>query len=155
MASGILSSVDGSGWESAGAIAYWRDFSSSFIHAGKLWYFGGSSTGTSVRKDAGFKEESDSAWHRVDSTNVGRRYGQSTVSHESVVWLVSGHDEDSLRSDTWYSYDGLNWILATRANPFTARITHGGVYFDNRTWIMGGEDATGVLNDVWYTSDLP
>lgn len=47
---------------------------------------------------------------------------------------------------------GKNWIQAVPSAPFTGRIGHSTVVFQDKLWIIGGESG-GCFNDVWSSED--
>ncbi len=75
------------------------------------------------------------------------------VSYNDQLWILGGSGYPRL-NDVWYSSDGITWTEATPAAPWSGRMRHVGLVFDNKIWIMGGyDDYWQTLNDVWYSED--
>ena len=69
------------------------------------------------------------------------------------MYVVGGFDGNRL-NDVWSTTNGSDWTEETATAPFTPRISHKAIQFDNKVWLLGGIDDNGTyLNDVWYTSN--
>jgi hypothetical protein len=83
-----------------------------------------------------------------------------TAVFQDRVWLIGGGKYPTLEldhyvyeNDVWSSSDGVHWECHTVNAPWTGKVYHNVVVFDDRLWIIGGQSKTGNTNDVWYSSD--
>jgi hypothetical protein len=72
----------------------------------------------------------------------------SSVVFDNKVWVLGG-EGSTLKTDVWYSSDGVNWTQAT-SNAWSSRRGHASVVYDNKIWVFGG---CCYKSDVWYSSD--
>ena len=75
------------------------------------------------------------------------------------VWLIGGggYETDNrpyvYNNDVWSSDDCTNWTCHTANAPWTGKLYHNVIVFDEKLWIIGGQSSTENTNDVWYSSD--
>ena len=67
--------------------------------------------------------------------------------------MVGGRNGTTLLNDSWYSYNGLNWILANDDCDFPAVRSHRLINFDSHLWLIGGVTAGGIVGSVWKSPD--
>ena len=89
----------------------------------------------------------------TNTAAFGARKGHSAVVFDDRLWVIGGYDESILKTDVWYSSDGVMWNQATADAGFPRRAFHASVVFDDKIWVIGGEGGSTKLNDVWYSSD--
>lgn len=101
------------------------------------------------------------------SAEFSVRNRHTSVVFDDKMWVIGGNHSieknrwDGKNNEVWSSSDGMTWTEATDAAPFSARIGHVSVVFDNKLWVIGGDDEvitdewwqTNLKNDVWYSSD--
>lgn len=68
------------------------------------------------------------------------------------MWIIGGRSNTNLKSDVWYSADGINWTEATSSAQWSSRSEHASTVYDGKMWVFGGYDS-GMKNDVWYSTD--
>jgi hypothetical protein len=68
------------------------------------------------------------------------------------IWVIGG-DDGTFRNDVWSSADGVNWAPATVTSPFSGRVGHACLSYDDKLWLIGGFDGVNALNDVWSSDD--
>ncbi len=91
----------------------------------------------------------------TEDTGFAARNRHSSTVFDDKVWVIagsSGAGANNLRSDVWFSSNGLEWKEATAEAEFPKRNVHSAVAFDNKLWIIGGYDGD-FANDVWYSDD--
>jgi len=60
----------------------------------------------------------------------------------------------SVFNDVWKTKDGKNWVRVTHNAPWSPRLHHSVVTYDNKLWVIAGTSNTeDLMNDVWYSEN--
>ncbi len=140
----------------------------------RRYKFAACSTGTDLYVLGGFRY--DGAYNNLNDTqtsadgaawtqktaaawSTGGRFGHTAVVFNGKVWVLGGATtSDGVTftpfKEVWSSADGgATWTRAPDP-PWTARLDHTSVVWDNRMWVICGRtNSTTPVNDVWFTSD--
>jgi hypothetical protein len=83
------------------------------------------------------------------------RTEHQSISYDSKMWVMGGYYAGKVRSDVWWSTDGVSWTKAVSTAPWSGRMYFGACSYDNKMWIMGGyNNVSGArYNDVWWSTD--
>lgn len=90
--------------------------------------------------------------------NVTERGRHQSVVYDDKIWIIGGQGGpgNPIRSDVYYSADGLIWNEATTRSKFGARANHTVIVFENKMWLIGGatnNSPGSATNDVYYSDD--
>ena len=158
--------VDANGSES-GLNAPWspRRTHEVVLFDGAIWLSGGDQGG---RKNDVWKSTDGAIWTQVDANGSadGRnapwdaRNDHQVVSNNNALWLLGGSGNNNTRkNDIWKSTDGTIWTQVDANGsedglnaPWSGRLAHQVVSFNNALWLLGGNDGS-VKNDVWKSLD--
>lgn len=125
---------------------------SSVVFDDKIWVVSGSEI--SIFNDVWYSTDGTS-WtlFTEDFPFLGREM-HSSVVFDNKLWIIAGRGTTegnpaiSRRNDMHYSLDGTTWNTATDNAPFSARVWHTSLVFDQKIWVIGGYDGD-FKNDVW------
>ncbi len=100
---------------------------------------------------------------RMPDAPWGPRMQHASVAFDGKLWVLGGYKTRLYNTavecnDVWYTTDGQQWVRATNAAPWSARIYLSAVVADNKLWVLGGlsygvDSRSLFLNDVWCSSD--
>lgn len=128
----------------------------SSVFDDKMWVFGGREIGMASKNDVWYSNNGID-WTKVTQvTSFTEAWGHSTVVFDDKLWAIAGTKVGGFtinsKSEIWYSSDGANWTAATLDGPFSKRLGHTTIIFDDKMWVIGG---SGFLSnsDVWNSSD--
>ncbi len=167
----VWSSTDGVSWVEEVSTAPWftRSFHCTVVFDNRLWVLGGFSTSAGPGYDPAYNGYMHDVWSSPDGVNWTLetiapwhgRHAFAAVAYNGRIWVMGGFTiisnvQYSL-NDVWSSPDGVNWTQEVAAAPWSHRMTHRAVVYDNRMWVMGG----GGINvypgnsstDVWSSTD--
>jgi hypothetical protein len=83
----------------------------------------------------------------------------NTVLTGAVILLLGGCEFQSYKEYRTPSYDGaFTWTRVTKSAPWSNRLDHTSVSYNNRIWVMGGYNPGAIkgdtyLEDVWSSPD--
>lgn len=162
-------STDGASWTRTHAAAHWvpRFAAGGAVFHGKMWIFGGSqfpnnvATETAIAFNDVWNSSDGANWTRVTEHGPWSARGYHRVLvYADKLWLLGGGNYRTptgfiTNNDVWSSSDGVNWIQVSEHAPWSRRIWHEAIVYDDAMWILGGGTGTEelVLNDVWHSKD--
>ena len=93
-------------------------------------------------------------WTLVNSHVPDRMETSPAVYFHNKLWLVGGSTANPVirNNEIWcYESDPGEWKKQEPKNvPWTARMGHACVVFNERLWVLGGNDETGTsVNEIW------
>lgn len=122
----------------------------------KLWVIGGADDIVGRKNDVWSSNDGQN-WTEVTSeAPFSARLSHTTAVFDNKLWVIGGSDKPvkgGRKNDVWSSSDGHNWTEVTTAAPFSARMLHATVVFDNKLWVIGGDEFSNYKNDIWNSSD--
>lgn len=77
------------------------------------------------------------------------------------MWIIAGDtNQGHYQSDVWNSKDGRNWTLIDDEVPWTPRVLHQTLVFNDRIFVIGGQTLPQYAmadekfyNDIWSSND--
>lgn len=81
------------------------------------------------------------------------RCNHRSLVANGYVYLCGGYTTGNVKLNDVWRYDGSSWIQLTEHAEWSARSSHGFIYFLNKFWIVGGALQSGFCNDVWSSDD--
>jgi hypothetical protein len=89
------------------------------------------------------------SWTKILArTPWGERAGFPVVAFQGKLWVLGG---TVYADDAWSSSDGKKWTKTVV--PWSGRLYHSAVVFNNTLWMFGGKDLSGPFSDGWSSSD--
>jgi hypothetical protein len=159
----VWSSVDGLNWELVTDSVPWANRATQYVLVfnNRLWLMGGQEvfeTTTPVVAYNDVYSSADGANWTLETASAGwspRGLIMGSAVFKNRMWVVGGgtYDVPVYQNDVWSSADGVNWDLVLASAPWSKRVFHNIITFDNKLWVIAGSTGTGGLNDVWYSHD--
>jgi len=94
-------------------------------------------------------------WNIISSITspLTKRRDHTTLLYDGKMWMIGGIDTTFTNSVLW-SYDGIEWNIATTTPTFGNIYRHSSVVFDNKMWVIGGSsDQFPNTGNVWWSTD--
>ncbi len=91
-------------------------------------------------------------WNAFGSTQAPllNRTRFNVEAFNGYLWVLGGlMNGATYQNDTWYSFDGLHYLLGTANAGFAARSDFSSAVFQNALWVLGGQTSTGLTNNAW------
>lgn len=164
----VWSSKNGKDWNMVNRAAAWKhsDLAMSFVLNDKMWIMGGWYNGRLKGHSASNKiwSSKDGISWELETGDAGwsPRLGGAVVAFKDNIWLLGGienyyfGDNESLKNDVWYSFDGKEWNLATSDAGWSPRAYHQAAVLNGKIYIFGGGNYVPkyyATNDVWCSDD--
>lgn len=158
----VWSSADGISWtQHADAPFSPRASFAAVVFDGRIWIFGGISSGGSVN-DVWSSADGESWQPETANAAFTPRWGHTVLPFNGQLWLVGGATGtlgSTIGSDqVWRSANGRTWVQMNAGTHFSARMQHAAVVHAGRMYVVGGASeestyAATYFNDVWSTAD--
>jgi hypothetical protein len=136
---------DGVDWTQATAATPWAPRSShyAFSFDDRLWIMGGF-WANNIPPTNVWSSADGVLWDRVASTSPVHVTLAASAAFNGEMWILSGTSQHHpmLSPLARRSANGVDWM--TEELPWTPRVGHSSVVFDNKLWMLGWGD------DVWF-----
>jgi hypothetical protein len=89
------------------------------------------------------------------------RHTAGYVVYRGKMWIVGGDaNQGHYQNDVWNSGDGKTWTRVSRTVPWSPRVLHYTLAFQDKIWVMGGQTLPQFApaeerfyRDIWTTTD--
>ncbi|WP_273568784.1 Kelch repeat-containing protein [Maribacter halichondriae] len=151
--SDIWYSSDGTNWIVAVAENPFlkRTNHASMVFDKKIWLVGGSYF-EKLKNDIWYSSDGINWMKAASNSNFSSRENHALIPFRGKLWVIGGrvsYGVDGLQNDIWYSSDGLHWNQSDDNAPFSKRMSHSSVIYNDRLWNVGGVDSEDFKNDIW------
>ena len=147
-------STDGITWTQATAAAPWpaRKDHTSVVYDGKMWVIGGGGFSPAYKNDVWWSTDGVNWTQATASAPWSARYKHTSVVYDNKIWVMGGWGDSAgttIKSDIWWSTNGVDWTQATANSAFGSRYDHTSVVYDGKMWVLGGSGQ----GDVWWSTN--
>lgn len=156
--SDVWSSTNGANWTLSADSPGWsaRHQHASVVFNNRMWVLGGSSLGGLMR-DVWWSTNGVNWTQATAAAAWTNRSELACVVFNGKMWVVGGRFDEMWVSgqlnDVWSSSNGVDWVQATAAAPWSIRSAHGAVVYDNKMWMLGGYGTGTNHHDVWSSTN--
>lgn len=124
---------------------------------GAMWIIGGNSSNYSFVNET-WKSTNGIDWvlDRGEKLAPIQLKRSHVVEFDSKLWMLTGTNQDVSEFYTAQQVDGsLQWDKVEVELPFTSRVNHQLLAYDNQLWVLGGTSYYGntVYTDVWSSTN--
>ena len=131
-------STDSTGWISCAIMTSARSNMASAVIGNKIYVFGGTESGTVVRKNEVFDTETN-LWSVNTSMNAGR-YKHSAITYGNNVYICSGYGEYNNSIHTISVYDTINDTWLADIDTPNCNTNYASGLYNNELYIFGGKE---------------